>query len=229
MMKITFLTLFPNVIKAYIDESIMQRALANNLVEFEVINFRDFTENKHKKVDDYPYGGGVGMLLAPQPIFDAIAYVKNKSIDPITVCALTPTGNQFNQATAKKMKEIKHLVLLCGHYEGFDQRILDVLVDLEISIGDYILTGGELGSLVIADATVRLLANTITKESHENDTFDVYGGMLEYPQYTRPANFRGYNVPDVLLSGHHKEIESWKYEKSIEITSKRRPELLLKK
>ncbi|ERJ13495.1 tRNA (guanosine(37)-N1)-methyltransferase TrmD [Haloplasma contractile] len=222
-MKIDILTLFPDMIESVIKESILGRAINQNLIEVNVINFRDYTENKHHKVDDYPYGGGAGMVLAPQPIFDAIDAIEmsNKT----KVILTSPQGQTFNQDIATLLSKEEHLIILCGHYEGFDERIRTELVDLELSIGDYVLTGGELASLVIVDSVSRLIPNVLGKaESHQDDSFST--GLLEYPHYTRPSDFRGLTVPDVLLSGNHKRIEQWRLKESLRRTYKRRPDLL---
>ena len=220
-MKIDVLTLFPEMFSA-LDHSIVGRAKALGQVDMTFINFRDFSTNKHHKVDDYPYGGGAGMLLTPQPIFDAIDSLEAKKP---RVILTTPTGKPFNQQMAEEWAREEHLIFLCGHYEGFDQRIHDELATDEVSIGDFVLTGGELATMVMVDATVRLLPDVLGDQaSHEDDSFST--GLLEYPHYTRPADFRGLKVPDVLLSGNHAKIETWRREQSLERTYRRRPELL---
>ncbi|WP_214783797.1 tRNA (guanosine(37)-N1)-methyltransferase TrmD [Exiguobacterium sp. s183] len=220
-MKIDVLTLFPDMFKT-LDHSIVGRAKALRQVEMSFINFRDFSTNKHHKVDDYPYGGGAGMLLTPQPIFDAFDSIEAKSP---RVILTTPTGKPFNQQMAEEWAREEHLIFLCGHYEGFDQRIHDELATDEVSIGDFVLTGGELATMVMIDATVRLLPDVLGDQaSHEDDSFST--GLLEYPHYTRPADFRGLKVPDVLLSGNHARIETWRREQSLERTYRRRPDLL---
>lgn len=224
-MKITYATLFKEMIEPVIETSILKRAKENGVFSYECVDFRMFSENKHKKVDDYPFGGGVGMLLTPQPLIDCIEDVRSRSQTDVHVIALTPTGKTFNQAKARALKEKEHVCFVCGHYEGFDQRILDTVVDEELSLGDFVLTGGEWASLVMTESIVRLLDDAITEESHQNDSFDLYGGLLEYPQYTRPANFRGLEVPEVLRSGNHKLIEEWQYAQALKITKERRPDL----
>lgn len=220
-MKIDVLTLFPEMFHA-LDHSIVGRAKTLGQVEMSFHNFRDFSTNKHHKVDDYPYGGGAGMLLTPQPIFDAFHSLGAKSP---RVILTTPTGKPFNQRMAEEWAKEEHLVFLCGHYEGFDQRIHDELATDEVSIGDFVLTGGELATMVMIDATVRLIPDVLNDQaSHEDDSFST--GLLEYPHYTRPADFRGLTVPDVLLSGNHARIEAWRREQSLERTYRRRPDLL---
>ncbi|WP_070327510.1 tRNA (guanosine(37)-N1)-methyltransferase TrmD [Exiguobacterium aurantiacum] len=220
-MKIDVLTLFPEMF-APLDHSIVGRARTLGQVEVKFTNFRDFSTNKHHKVDDAPYGGGAGMLLTPQPMFDAFdSLAKSKP----RVIVTTPTGRPFTQRVAEEWANEEHLIFLCGHYEGFDQRIHDELATDEVSIGDFVMTGGELAAMVMIDATVRLIPEVLGDQaSHEDDSFST--GLLEYPHYTRPADFRGLKVPDVLLSGNHAKIESWRRERSLERTFRRRPELL---
>ena len=220
-MKIDVLTLFPEMFTA-LDHSIVGRARALGQADIRLTNFRAFSTNKHQKVDDYPYGGGAGMLLTPQPIFDAFAALGAKRP---RVIVTTPTGRPFTQRMAEEWAQEEHLVFLCGHYEGFDQRIHDELATDEVSIGDFVLTGGELATMVMIDATVRLLPDVLgDKASHEDDSFST--GLLEYPHYTRPADFNGLKVPDVLLSGNHALIEAWRRETSLRRTFERRPDLL---
>lgn len=220
-MKIDVLTLFPEMFTA-LDHSIVGRARALGQADIRLTNFRSFSTNKHQKVDDYPYGGGAGMLLTPQPIFDAFAAL---DANRPRVIVTTPTGRPFTQQMAEEWAQEEHLVFLCGHYEGFDQRIHDELATDEVSIGDFVLTGGELATMVMIDATVRLLPDVLgDKASHEDDSFST--GLLEYPHYTRPADFKGVKVPDVLLSGNHALIESWRRETSLRRTFERRPDLL---
>jgi len=222
-MKIDILTLFPEMFQGVLDASILKKAREKQVVQFNVINFRDFSTNKHKTVDDYPYGGGNGMVLKPEPIFHAV-----ESIDGYQharIIMLTPQGKTYHQKMAEALSQEEHLIFLCGHYEGFDERIRQHLVTDEISIGDYVLTGGELASMVVIDSIVRLLPNVLgNEESADTDSFS--NGLLEYPQYTRPEEFRGWKVPDVLLSGHHKHIEEWRKRESLKRTYLRRPELL---
>lgn len=224
-MRIDILTLFPNMFTGVLNESILKRAQEKSLVKFNLINFRDFSTDKHKKVDDYPYGGGAGMVLSPQPIFDAVESIKAESDGPVRVLLMTPQGERFTQQKAMELAKEKHLVFICGHYEGFDERIREHLATDELSIGDYVLTGGELASMVIIDSVVRLIPGILgNQESYQYDSFS--DGLLEYPQYTRPANFRGFKVPDVLLSGDHKKIEKWRRQESLRRTLERRPDLL---
>lgn len=216
-MKINFLTLFPQFYENFHKESIIKRAVLKNLVNLKVINFREFTTNKQQKVDDEIYGGGPGMLLKVEPIDRALQTVGGLKI------LLTPQGQKFNQKIAKQLALESEITLIAGHYEGFDERIRS-LVDWEISIGDYVLTGGELPSLVVADCVIRLVPGVIKKQSHEDDSFS--NNLLEYPQYTRPRQYRGMDVPEVLLSGDHQKIALWKKQKALEKTSKKRPDLL---
>lgn len=219
-MRITVLTLFPEFFNSFINTSIIKRALNGDKITFETINYRDYTKDKHNNVDDTICGGGAGMLLTCQPIVDCIKGVKT---DNSIVIMLSPQGETFTQQKARDLSKYEHIILLCGHYEGFDERIRDY-VDLEISIGDYVLTGGEAGALVVSDALIRLVDGVIRKDSHEDDSFE--NGLLEYPQYTRPIDFEGKKVPDVLLSGHHENIRKWRLKESLRKTLKRRPELL---
>lgn len=219
-MRITVLTLFPEFFNSFINTSIIKRALNGDKITFETINYRDYTKDKHNNVDDTICGGGAGMLLTCQPIVDCIKDVKT---DNSLVIMLSPQGETFTQQKARDLSKYEHIILLCGHYEGFDERIRDY-VDLEISIGDYVLTGGEAGALVVSDALIRLVDGVIRKDSHEDDSFE--NGLLEYPQYTRPIDFEGKKVPDVLLSGHHENIRKWRLKESLRKTMKRRPELL---
>ncbi|MED4904393.1 tRNA (guanosine(37)-N1)-methyltransferase TrmD [Parageobacillus thermoglucosidasius] len=223
-MKIDILTLFPNMFTGVFSESILKKAQEKKAVSLNVINFRDFADNKHKTVDDYPYGGGAGMVLKPQPIFDAVAHVTKDSERP-RIILLCPQGERYTQKKAEELAKEEHLVLICGHYEGYDERIREYLVTDEISIGDYVLTGGELGAMVIVDSVVRLLPGVLGNEaSPVHDSFS--SGLLEHPHYTRPADFRGMKVPDVLLSGNHRLIEEWREKQSLKRTFLRRPDLL---
>lgn len=224
-MKIDVLTLFPEMFSGVFNDSILKRAQERGAVELNTVNFRDFSTNKHKKVDDYPYGGGAGMLLAPQPIFDAVESVCQNTKNKPRIILMCPQGERFTQAKAEELAKEEHLIFICGHYEGFDERIREHLVTDELSLGDYVLTGGELAAMVMTDAVVRLLPDVLGKqESHENDSFSM--GLLEFPQYTRPVDFRGMMVPPVLTSGNHKEIEKWRHEQSLYRTYTRRPDLL---
>jgi len=220
-MKITVLTLFPEMFTA-LNHSIVARAQEEKRIELNYVNFRDYSTNRHGRVDDPPYGGGAGMLLTPQPVFDAIADLPEAKR---RIIALTPTGRRFDQRLAEEWSKETDLVFLCGHYEGFDQRIHDELVTDEVSLGDFVLTGGELAAMTMIDATVRLLPDVLGKAaSHEDDSFST--GLLEYPHYTRPADFRGLTVPEVLLSGNHARIETWRREQALRRTLERRPDLL---
>ena len=221
-MKIDILTLFPNMFDGFLSESIIKRAIENGSVEVNVHNFRDYADNPHKRVDDYPYGGGEGMVLMPQPIYDCIEDIKT---DDSFIILLTPQGVQFNQKIATDLTLKKHIIMVCGHYEGFDERIR-LLADLELSIGDYVLTGGELPSMVISDSIIRLLDGVIKEDSHVKDSFQ--DGLLDYPVYTHPADFRGMKVPEVLLSGHHENIRKWRYNEQLKRTKERRPDLIKK-
>lgn len=223
-MKIDILTLFPEMFTGVFGSSILKHAQEKEAVSFNVVNFRDYTENKHKKVDDYPYGGGAGMVLAPQPIFSAVEAITKNTTSKPRVILLCPQGERYTQRKAEELAKEEHLIMICGHYEGFDERIREHLVTDEISIGDYVLTGGELGAMVIADSVTRLLPNVLGNEtSAVTDSFST--GMLEHPHYTRPADFRGMKVPDVLLSGHHDNIEKWRREQAIKRTKERRPDI----
>ena len=219
-MKIDILTLFPKMFDNFLTESIIKRAITDNKVIINIHNIRDYSKDQHKKVDDYPFGGGEGMVLMPQPIFDAVNDLKT---DDSYVILMTPQGIKHNQKKAYELKEKKHLIIICGHYEGFDERIR-TLADLELSIGDFILTGGELASMVVTDSIVRLIDGVIDTNSHLNDSFN--NNLLDYPVYTRPADYNGMKVPDVLLSGHHENIKKWRYEQSLKKTKERRPDLL---
>ena len=211
-MKIDILTLFPEMFDGFLNTSIIKRAIDNKYVDIKVHNFRDYSLDKHKRVDDYPYGGGAGMVLMCEPIFRAIEDLKTK--DTITIM-LTPSGKLFNQEMALDLSKKKHIILLCGHYEGFDERI-KTIIDMEISIGEYVLTGGEVPAMAITDTITRLIPGVITKESLESESFT--DDLLDYPTYTRPEVFRGMKVPEVLLSGHHKNIENYRKEERIKIT-----------
>lgn len=222
-MKIDVLTLFPNMFTGFLNESIIKRAIDSNKVEINIHNIRDYSTDPHKKVDDYQYGGGEGMVLMPQPIFDAVDVLKS---DNSKVILMTPQGKKFNQGMAYDLSKERHLIIICGHYEGFDERIRSI-VDLEVSIGDYVLTGGELPSMIICDSVVRLLDGVIDENSHLNDSFN--DNMLDYPVYTHPSDFRGMKVPDILLSGHHENIKKWRNDQQVIRTKERRPDLLEKR
>lgn len=222
-MKIDILTLFPNMFSGFINESIIKRAIEKNKVEINIHNIRDYSKDPHKKVDDYSIGGGRGMVLMPQPIFDAVEDLKTSDSK---VILMTPQGIKYNQTIAYSLTNFKHLIIICGHYEGFDERIRSI-VDMEISIGDYVLTGGEIPAMAISDSIIRLLDGVIEKESHLNDSFN--DNLLDYPVYTYPTDFRGMKVPDILLSGHHANIAKWRLDEQIKKTKERRPDLLEKR
>lgn len=224
-MKIDVLTLFPRMFQGPLTESIIGKAIGKDLLQVNVMNFRDYTENKHQNVDDYPYGGGAGMLLTAQPIFSAMDAINEISPDTKKrVILLDPAGVPFTQSVAEELAEEEHLVFICGHYEGYDERIRTLVTD-EISLGDYVLTGGELGAMVMIDATVRLLPEVLgNDQSAKTDSHST--GLLEHPQYTRPAEYRGMKVPDVLISGNHKKIKEWQDKESIRRTFERRPDML---
>ena len=221
-MKIDILTLFPEMFENVFSSSIIKRAIEEKKVEINIHNFRDYSKDSHHKVDDTPYGGGAGMVLTCQPIFDCVENIKKEDSK---VILLTPDGTPYKQKIAYDLSKEKHLIFICGHYEGFDERIRS-LCNLELSIGDYVLTGGELASMVITDSIVRLLPGVIEEESHENDSFN--NNLLDYPTYTKPRVFRGMEVPEVLLSGDHKKIEEYRKEESIKKTREKRPDLLEK-
>lgn len=220
-MKIDILTLFPEMFEP-LKTSILKRAQENNLIEINLINFRDFASNKHKQVDDVPFGGGDGMVLMCQPIFDCINSIKTEKSH---IIYMSPKGKTLKQNMLQNYKNYEHIIILCGHYEGVDQRVIDYFNMEEISIGDYILTGGELPSMVFIDSLARLIPKVL-HNNHSSVEESFSNNLLEYPQYTRPANFNGLEVPAVLLSGNHKEIEKYRQEKSLEITKKNRPDLL---
>ena len=219
-MKIDVLTLFPEMFTGVISSSIIKRAIDDNKIEINLHNFRDYSKDIHHKVDDTPYGGGCGMILTCQPIFDCVNDLKD---DESTVILLTPDGTPYKQELANNLVKLKHLIIICGHYEGFDDRIRSIC-DMEISIGDYVLTGGEIPAMVLIDSVTRLIDGVINKESYQNDSF--YNGLLDYPQYTKPREYNGLKVPDVLLSGNHKEIEKYRIETALEKTRNRRCDLL---
>lgn len=219
-MKIDILTIFPEMFEGFLKTSIIKRAIEKNIVEIQIHDIRKYSKDKHKKVDDYSYGGGRGMVLMPEPIFDAVDDIKTKDSK---ILLMTPQGRQYKQRLAYDLSKEKHIIIICGHYEGFDERIR-TLADEEVSIGDYVLTGGELPSMVIADSIIRLIDGVIEKESHINDSFN--NNMLDYPVYTKPENFRGMKVPEVLLSGHHENIRKYREEEALKKTKERRPDLL---
>ena len=219
-MKFDVLTLFPEMFEP-LNSSIIGRAKEKNLIEINLINIRDFSKDKHKKVDDTPYGGGAGMVMMPDVVYDAYKSVEDKNAK---VIYMSPQGKKLTQKKVEELAKEEHLIILCGHYEGIDQRVIDKIVDEEISIGDYVLTGGELPAMVLIDSVSRYNSGVIAEESREEESFA--NGLLEYPQYTRPEVFEGVKVPEILLSGHHANIEKWRKEKALEITAKKRPDLL---
>ena len=222
-MKIDILTLFPNMFDGVFEESIIKRAIDTNKVEINLINFREYTDDPHNKVDDTPYGGGAGMVLMCQPIFDCINSIKD---DDSIVIMMTPDGVPYKQKQAYELSTEKHIIILCGHYEGFDDRIRSIC-DMEISIGDFVLTGGEIPAMVLVDSIVRLIPGVIREESHLEDSFnDNY--LLDYPVYTKPRVYNGMEVPEVLLSGDHKKIDEYRYNESVKRTNERRPDLINK-
>ncbi len=226
-MRFDVLTLFPNMFQAVLGESIIGRAWKNEIINIYLHNIRDFSEDKHKRVDDYPYGGGLGMIMQCQPIFSALEYVQNKIGTKPHVLLMSPQGKTFNQSKAKSLLNFNNIAIICGHYEGVDERVVDALVDDEISLGDFILTGGEIAAMAVIDSVSRLIPGVLKdEESHSIETFSE--NLLEYPQYTRPAEFMGMKVPEILLSGHHENIEKWRRYQSIERTYVKRPELLKK-
>lgn len=226
-MKIDILTLFPEMCESVLSESIIGRARDNGLVEIVCTNIRNYTKDKHKRVDDTPYGGGMGMLMQTQPIYDCYVDVCNKVGKKVHLIYMSPQGKVLTQERVKELSKLDNIAILCGHYEGVDERLIEEIVDEEISIGDYVLTGGELPALVLADSISRMLPGVLsndeafTKESH-------YEGLLEYPQYTRPYEWHGRSVPDILLSGHHANIEKYRREQSLTRTYLRRPDILSK-
>ena len=221
-MKFDVLTLFPEMFKS-LDMSIIGRAKEKNLIEINLINIRDFSKDKHKKVDDTPYGGGAGMIMKADVVYDAYQSIEDKNAK---VIYMSPQGTKLNQKKVEELAKQEHLIILCGHYEGIDQRVIDKIVDEEISIGDYVVTGGELPAMVLIDAVSRYSTGVIAEESRKEESFT--NGMLEYPQYTRPEVFEGIRVPEVLLSGHHENIDKWRKEEALKITAKKRPDMLNK-
>ncbi len=221
-MRFDILTLFPNMFDI-LNESILGRAQEKNLININVVNIRDFSKDKHNKVDDTPYGGGAGMVMRADVVYDCYNSVKT---DDSKVIYLSPQGKTLDQDKVKELSKEKHLILLCGHYEGIDQRVIDEIVDEEISIGDYVLTGGELPAMVLIDSVSRYVEGVLNKESIQEESFT--DNLLEYPQYTRPEVFLGKKVPEVLLTGHHQNIEKWRKEQSIKITQSKRPDLMEK-
>lgn len=224
-MKIDLVTIFPGILDGPFKESMIKRAVEKKLVEINLVDLRTYTSDRHRQVDDTPYGGGCGMILKPEPLFEAVADLKSKSgVERSQVLLMTPQGVSFKQEIASKLSMEEHLIILCGRYEGVDERVRTGLVDMEISIGDYVLTGGELAAAVIVDAVVRLLPGFLSAEASENESFS--GSLLEHPHYTRPPEYRGMQVPEVLLSGNHADIDRWRREQSLKRTYQRRLDLL---
>ena len=226
-MKFSVMTLFPEMVRGVLDESIMGRAQESGRIEIECVNIRDFSTDKHRKTDDTPYGGGVGMVMTCQPIFDCYESIRSRIPEgnKTRVIYMSPKGRQFSHQVAKELAEYDNLIFLCGHYEGVDQRVIDALVDDEISIGDYVVTGGEIPACIVIDATSRLLDGVLASaECYEGES--VASGILEYPQYTKPRVFRDMEVPEILLSGDHKKIDLWRLAEAIKITEERRPDLI---
>lgn len=222
-MRIDYLTLFPEMFEGVLNHSILKRAQDKGMLAVNTVNFRDYAENKHNQVDDYPFGGGQGMVLKPEPIFNALESLQQTA--ETRVVLMCPQGEPFTQEKAQELSEAEHLVFICGHYEGYDERIREHLVTDEISIGDYVLTGGELPAMTMTDAIVRLIPGVLgNQQSHEDDSFQ--DGLLEFPQYTRPREYRGMNVPEVLLSGNHARIDAWRGEQKLLRTYRNRPDLL---
>lgn len=219
-MKFDVLTLFPEMFEP-LKQSIIGKAVEKKQIDINLVNIRDFSEDKHKKVDDTPYGGGAGMVMRPDVVYRAYQSVRKKGAK---VIYMSPQGKTLNQQKVEDLSKEDHLIILCGHYEGIDQRVLDKIVDEEISIGDYVLTGGEIPAMVLIDSVSRYVEGVLKQESIKEESFS--NGLLEYPQYTRPEIFEGEAVPEILLSGHHENIERWRKEKSFEITKKKRPDLL---
>ncbi len=222
-MRITIATIFPEMFEGFISTSIIKKAVLKGLVEIDTVDIRAFTLDKHRRVDDYPFGGGQGLVMMAQPVIDALNSVKTPQSK---VIYLTPVGEVFSQPKAKEFVMLEHIILLCGHYEGIDERIMDS-VDMCLSIGDFVLTGGEVAAMVVTDAVVRLIDGVITEASHQQESFE--GDLLEYPQYTRPADYLGKTVPEVLLSGNHEVIRQWRLKESIRKTLQYRPDLLKKR
>lgn len=224
MMNIHVLSLFPDMFEGVFGSSILKKAQEKGAVQMNVTDFRSFSQNKHNQVDDYPYGGGAGMVLKPEPLFHAVEDLVAQGKKP-RIILMCPQGERYDQKKAEELAQEEDLIFLCGHYEGYDERIREYLVTDEISIGDFVLTGGELAAMTVIDSVVRLLPGVLGQEaSHVNDSFST--GLLEHPHYTRPADFRGMKVPDVLMSGNHAKIEQWRMEQSLKRTFERRPDLL---
>ena len=223
-MKITIMTLFPEMCNAVLDESIIGRARKSGIIEIDTVNIRDFTHDKHNRVDDAPYGGGMGMLMQTQPIYDCFASLCSEDGKKPHLIYMSAQGKTLTQKRVKELSQLSNIAILCGHYEGVDERIIEEIVDEEISIGDYVLTGGELPALILSDSIARMIGGVLPNdEAKELESH--YSGLLEYPQYTRPPEWHGRKVPDILLSGHHGNIDKWRREKSLERTLERRPDM----
>lgn len=224
-MKITIMTLFPEMCNAVLDESIIGRARKSGIIEIDTVNIRDFTHDKHNRVDDAPYGGGMGMLMQTQPIYDCFASLCSEDGKKPHLIYMSAQGKTLTQKRVKELSQLPNIAILCGHYEGVDERIIEEIVDEEISVGDYVLTGGELPALILSDSIARMIDGVLPNdEAKELESH--YSGLLEYPQYTRPPDWHGRKVPDILLSGHHGNIDKWRREKSLERTLERRPDML---
>lgn len=224
-MKITIMTLFPEMCNAVLDESIIGRARKSGIIEIDTVNIRDFTHDKHNRVDDAPYGGGMGMLMQTQPIYDCFASLCSEDGKKPHLIYMSAQGKTLTQKRVKELSQLDNIAILCGHYEGVDERIIEEIVDEEISVGDYVLTGGELPALILSDSIARMIDGVLPNdEAKELESH--YSGLLEYPQYTRPPEWHGRKVPDILLSGHHGNIDKWRREKSLERTLERRPDML---
>ncbi len=224
-MRIDIMTLFPEMCESVLSSSIVGRARENGYVEINCHNIRDYTLDKHNRVDDSPYGGGMGMIMQTQPIYDCFNHICEETADKPYLIYMSPQGNVLTQNKVRQLSQMKNITLLCGHYEGVDERIIEEIVDEEISIGDYVLTGGELPALVLADSVARMIPGVLSdNECFEDESH--YSGLLEYPQYTRPFEWHGKKVPDVLLSGHHANIEKWRHEQALERTLKKRPDMI---
>jgi tRNA (guanine37-N1)-methyltransferase len=225
MIHFVVLTLFPQMIRDALAHSIIKRAADNGVILLECIDIREFAPGRRRQTDDAPYGGGAGMVMTPGPIYDAIAYAKSRTDDNAPVVYMSPKGRIYKQTDAKRLSALPSMIILCGHYEGIDQRVIDLCVDEELSIGDYILTGGEIAAMTVIDSVSRLVPGVLNKsESYENESFS--DGLLEYPQYTRPPVFHGASVPEVLISGNHKKIAEWRRAQALMITENLRPDLL---
>ena len=224
-MRVDIITLFPSMFKNPFDESMIKRAKEKGILKIELHDLRQFTHDKHRTVDDAPYGGGAGMVMKPRPLFEAVEKIKEEIDSSSRVILLSPQGRPLNQEKVKELAKERVLIFICGHYEGVDERVREHLVDEEISLGDYVLTGGELAAMVVVDAVARMLPGVLgSEDSAREDSF--YKGLLDYPQYTRPSDFRGWKVPSVLLSGNHQKVKEWRRKKMLEATLRKRPDLL---